>query len=193
MLFRSGEIIFGDTEIKDISLDSLRKNVSFVLQKSELFTGSVADNIRQGKEDATQKEIEEASKIAQAHNFITGFVNGYDTFVAEKGASLSGGQKQRISIARGLIKKPKILIFDDATSALDLSTEASLRKAMKENLEGVTIIMVAQRIASVINADNIAVIEDGRIVAFGNHETLMKTSEIYQDIYNSQMKEGADI
>lgn len=187
-----GEILFGDTEIKDISLDSLRNNISFVLQKSELFTGTIEDNIKQGKETATHEEVEKAAIIAQAHGFITSFTNGYETFVAEKGASLSGGQKQRISIARGLIKKPKILIFDDATSALDLSTEATLRKAMKENLEGVTVIMVAQRIASVMSADNIAVIDDGRICAFGTHETLLKTSEIYKDIYNSQMKEGAD-
>ncbi len=188
-----GEILFGDTEIKDISLDSLRSNISFVLQKSELFTGTISENIKQGKENATQEEIEAASKIAQAHDFISSFTNGYETFVAEKGASLSGGQKQRISIARGLIKKPKILIFDDATSALDLSTEAKLRKAMSEALEGVTVIMVAQRIASVMSADNIAVIDDGKIAAFGTHETLMKTSEIYKDIYNSQMKDGGDV
>lgn len=188
-----GEIFFGDTEIKDIDLYSLRKNISFVLQKSELFTGTIADNILQGKDDATAEEIENAAKIAQAHNFISSFDNGYNTFVAEKGASLSGGQKQRISIARGLIKKPKVLIFDDATSALDLSTEASLRKAMKENLEGITVIMVAQRIASVMSADNIAVIDDGKIVACGTHDSLMKESEIYRDIYNSQIKEGADL
>lgn len=188
-----GEILFGDTEIKNICLESLRSNVSFVLQKSELFTGTIADNIRQGKEDATQEEIEAYAKIAQADGFISDFANGYETFVAEKGASLSGGQKQRISIARGLIKNPKVLIFDDATSALDLSTEAALRNAMKENLKGVTVIMVAQRIASVMSADNIAVIDGGRIVAIGNHETLMKTSEIYRDIYNSQIKEGADV
>jgi len=188
----NGEILFGDEEIKNISLDSLRENISFVLQKSELFTGTISENIKQGKDNATDEEIENASKIAQAHEFISGFANGYETFVAEKGASLSGGQKQRISIARGLIKKPKILVFDDATSALDLSTEAALRKAMNENLEGVTVIMVAQRIASVMSADNIAVIDDGKIAAFGNHETLIKTSDIYKDIYNSQMKEGDD-
>ncbi len=184
-----GEILFGDTEIKDISLETLRKNISFVLQKSELFSGSIADNIKQGKEDATDKEIETAATIAQAHEFISNFPNGYDTYVAEKGASLSGGQKQRISIARGIIRNPKILIFDDATSALDLSTETALRNAMSEELKNVTVIMVAQRIASVMSADNIAVLDKGHIVAFGNHESLMKTSSIYRDIYNSQIKE----
>ena len=145
-----------------------------------------------GKKDAKDEEMIEASKIAQAHEFISGFENGYDTVVAEKGASLSGGQKQRISIARALIRKPEILIFDDSTSALDLKTEANLYKSLNEAMSDTTVIIIAQRVASVKNADKILILNDGIIEAFGPHEELIKTSETYIDIYNSQLKRGDD-
>jgi ATP-binding cassette subfamily B protein len=163
-----------------------------VLQKAELFSGTIKDNIGWGKKDASMEKIIEASKIAQAHDFISGFENGYDTIVAEKGASLSGGQKQRISIARALIRKPEILIFDDSTSALDLKTEANLYKDLNEKMSDTTVIIIAQRVASVRNADKILIINDGIIEAFGPHEELINTSETYIEIYNSQLKRGDD-
>ena len=143
-------------------------------------------------ETATDEEVKTAAKIAQAEEFIDGFNDGYDTMISEKGASLSGGQKQRMAIARAIIKKPEILIFDDSTSALDLSTEAKLHKALRENLSGVTVIMIAQRIASVMRADKIAVLENGSICAFGTHKELMESSSVYRDIYYSQMKQGEE-
>ena len=158
------------------------------MQKSELFSGTVSENIRWGKADATDEEIKQAATIAQADGFIMGFNDGYDTYIAEKGASLSGGQKQRMSIARALVRKPEIIILDDATSALDLATEARLRHALRENLKDSTVIMIAQRIASVREADRIAVIENGTIKDCASHDELMRTSETYRDIYNSQMK-----
>ena len=145
-----------------------------------------------GKEDATLEEVEYAAKIAQADSFIKSFNEGYDTFVAEKGASLSGGQKQRISISRALIKKPEILIFDDSTSALDLQTEANLYKAINESLKDMTIITIAQRVASVRNADKIVVLNDGEIASIGSHDELINTCPIYQEIYNSQLKKDGE-
>ncbi|MBE6613158.1 MAG: ABC transporter ATP-binding protein, partial [Ruminococcaceae bacterium] len=168
--------------------DTLRHKIAFVLQKTELFSGTVADNIRWGRPDASDEEVVEAAKIAQADDFIMGFNDDYQTMIAEKGASLSGGQKQRIAIARAIIRKPEILIFDDSTSALDLGTEARLHKALREHIKDTTVIMIAQRIASIKGCDRIAVIENGTIVAFDTHDNLMKTSETYRDIYDSQMK-----
>ncbi|MBR7136489.1 MAG: ATP-binding cassette domain-containing protein, partial [Clostridia bacterium] len=150
------------------------------------FSGSVTENIRWGKEDATQEEVVAAAKIAQADEFVSKLPDGYDTIIGEKGASLSGGQKQRLSIARALVRKPDILIFDDSTSALDLGTEARLQAALRENLRGTTVIMIAQRIASVRNADRILVLENGVIAAEGKHEELLETSELYRDIFASQ-------
>jgi len=141
----------------------------------------------------TDAELREAAEIAQADEFITGFAAGYDTMIAEKGASLSGGQKQRLSIARALLKKPDVLIFDDSMSALDLATSAKLQAALREKLGTLTVITIAQRVASVMNADRILVLDGGTIAAEGNHESLMKTSEIYQDIYHSQLKRGEEI
>lgn len=181
-----GEVLVDGVNVKEYDLHELRSKIAFVLQKSELFSGTVEENIRWGKETATREEVINAAKIAQAHDFIEGFNEGYDTVIAEKGASLSGGQKQRIAIARALIRKPEILIFDDSTSALDLATEARLRQALHDNMRDTTVIMIAQRIASIKNADKIAVIENGKITAFGTHDELMKTSEAYKDIYASQ-------
>ena len=186
-----GEVSVNGVPVKEYELSSLRSGISYVMQKSELFSGTIAENIRWGKADATDAEVAEAAKIAQAEEFINGFAEGYDTYIAEKGASLSGGQKQRMSIARALVRRPEIIILDDATSALDLATEAKLRKALRENLKDATVIMIAQRIASVKEADRIVVIENGTIKDCGSHEELMRTSETYRDIYNSQMK-GSD-
>lgn len=187
-----GDVLVDGVNVKDYDVDTLRSKIGVVLQKSELFSGTVAENIRWGCETATDEEVKTAARIAQAEEFINGFNDGYDTMISEKGASLSGGQKQRMAIARAIIKKPEILIFDDSTSALDLSTEAKLHKALRENLSGVTVIMIAQRIASVMRADKIAVLENGSICAFGTHKELMETSDVYRDIYYSQMKQGEE-
>ena len=186
-----GEVSVNGVPVKEYELSSLRSGISYVMQKSELFSGTIAENIRWGKADATDEEVAEAARIAQAEDFVNGFADKYDTYIAEKGASLSGGQKQRMSIARALVRRPEIIILDDATSALDLATEARLRKALRENLKDATVIMIAQRIASVKEADRIAVIENGTIKDCGSHDELMRTSETYRDIYNSQMN-GAD-
>lgn len=188
-----GDVLVDGVNVKDYDVDTLRSKIGVVLQKSELFSGTVAENIRWGCETATDEEVKTAAKIAQAEEFINGFNDGYNTMISEKGASLSGGQKQRMAIARAIIKKPEILIFDDSTSALDLSTEAKLHKALRENLSGVTVIMIAQRIASVMRADKIAVLENGSICAFGTHKELMETSDVYRDIYYSQMKQGEEV
>ena len=187
-----GDVLVDGVNVKDYDVDTLRSKIGVVLQKSELFSGTVAENIRWGCETATDEEVKTAAGIAQAEEFINGFNDGYDTMISEKGASLSGGQKQRMAIARAIIKKPEILIFDDSTSALDLSTEAKLHKALRENLSGVTVIMIAQRIASVMRADKIAVLENGSICAFGTHKELMESSSVYRDIYYSQMKQGEE-
>ncbi len=183
-----GEVLIDGVNVRDYDLEALRKKFGFVLQKAELFSGSIADNIRWGNDDATDEEVAAAAETAQAAEFINSFGEGYNTYVTEKGTSLSGGQKQRVSIARAIVRRPEILIFDDSTSALDLTTEAKLQRALRENLRGSTIIMIAQRIASVKNADRIAVIEHGEVTAFAPHDELMKTSETYRDIYNSQIK-----
>lgn len=188
----NGDVLVDGVNVKDYDVDTLRSKIGVVLQKSELFSGTVAENIRWGCETATDEEVKTAARIAQAEEFIDGFNDGYDTMISEKGASLSGGQKQRMAIARAIIKKPEILIFDDSTSALDLSTEAKLHKALRENLSGVTVIMIAQRIASVMRADKIAVLENGSICAFGTHKELMESSSVYRDIYYSQMKQGEE-
>ncbi len=185
-----GKIFIDGKDIRDFTIESLRENISVVLQKSELFSGSIKENIRWGKEEATDEEVQEAARIAQAEEFINKFQEGYDSQAGEKGTALSGGQKQRICIARAIVRKPRILIFDDSTSALDLTTEAKLRKALKENLKGTTVIMIAQRVASVKDADKIAVIDKGQLVAYDCHDKLMESCPVYIDIYNSQNKGG---
>ncbi len=188
-----GEISINGTPIKEHELTELRSKISYVLQKSELFSDTISGNIRWGKSDATQEELISAAQTAQADGFISSFGDGYDTFIAEKGASLSGGQKQRMSIARALVRKPEILILDDATSALDLATEAKLQRSLREELADTTVILIAQRIASVRDADRIAIIEDGTINDIGTHDELMRSSRTYRDIYASQNKEGGVI
>lgn len=187
-----GDVYVDGVNVKNWDLQSLRQRISFVLQKSELFSGTVRDNIRWGKEDATDEEIAKAAEIAQASEFIHSLPGGFDGYIAEKGASLSGGQKQRMAIARAVVRKPAIIIFDDSTSALDLGTEAKLQTALREHLKDTTVIMIAQRIASVMRADRIAVIDNGTIVACDTHKNLMKTCSTYQDIYASQMRNGGE-
>ncbi len=187
-----GEVLVDGVNVRDYRLDDLRSRIGFVLQKSELFSETIEENIRWGDPEASDEEVRRAAEIAQADEFISGFTDGYKDMITEKGSSLSGGQKQRLSIARAIVKHPEILIFDDSMSALDLTTDAKLQKALREKLVGTTVIMIAQRVASVMRADKIAVIDNGRIAAFDNHENLMKTCEVYRDIYNSQMREGAE-
>ena len=189
----SGEILIDGVNVKDYKLTDLRDKIAIVLQKSELFAVSIAENILWGNPNASMEDVIEAAKIAQAHDYIMDKEYGYHELVEQKGTSLSGGQKQRLSIARAIIKKPSILIFDDSTSALDLLTESKLYKALNEKLAKTTKIVVAQRIATAKNADRIIVLDNAKIVAFDTHEKLMESSPIYQDIYNSQLKrEGED-
>ena len=183
-----GHVYVDGIDVKEWDLHELRSRIGFVLQKSELFSGTVDENIRWGKKEATDEEIVDAAKIAQADEFVSAMSEGYSSYVAERGASLSGGQKQRIAISRAVLRRPEIIVFDDSTSALDLGTEAKLRQALNTEFADTTIVMIAQRIASVMHADRIAVIEDGRITAFDNHDALMQTSATYRDIYSSQMK-----
>ena len=186
-----GSVYIDGLDVKEYDLAALRGKIGYVMQKSELFTDTVANNIRWGKPEASMEEVIEAAQTAQAADFVEGFSEQYETLIAEKGASLSGGQKQRISIARAMIRKPSIMILDDSTSALDLATESKLQRALKEKLDDTTIIMIAQRIASVRQADRIAVLEEGTILHCGTHEELLEKSETYRDIYDSQMKSGA--
>jgi len=187
-----GEVLVDGVNVKDYNQYELRNKISVALQKAELFAGSIKDNILWGDSNASDDDVKLAAEISQAKEAIDAKEHGFDEYVEEKGTSLSGGQKQRISIARAIVKKPEILIFDDATSALDLVTEAKLYKAMKQYINDTTRIVVAQRVATAKNADKIIVMDQGTIVAFDTHENLLKNCPIYQDIYDSQLKrEGA--
>ncbi len=188
----AGEILFDGVNVKDYSVAELRRRIAIVLQKAELYSRSLTENIQFGKPDASQIEIRTAAEVAQAHDFISDMPDGYDSIVTEGGHSLSGGQKQRISISRAVLKDAEILILDDSTSALDLKTEASLYNALRKSKPRLTKLIIAQRIASVRNADHIAVLENGRIAAFGTHNELLRTSPIYQDIYHSQVREEGE-
>ena len=184
----AGEVLVDGVNVKDCKLDELRKKVGIVLQKSELFSGTVEDNIKWGDKNATHEEVISAAQAAQADEFIQKIPAGYEGIIAEKGASLSGGQKQRLSISRAVLKKPEILILDDSTSALDLGTEAKLRAEIDRKMNGTTLIIIAQRIQSVKSCDRIAVLDHGKLCACDTHENLIKTCEVYQDIYASQVK-----
>lgn len=184
----AGEVLVDGINVKDCKLDELRKKVGIVLQKSELFSGTVEDNIKWGDKNATHEEVISAAQAAQADEFIQKIPAGYEGIIAEKGASLSGGQKQRLSISRAVLKKPEILILDDSTSALDLGTEAKLRAEIDRKMNGTTLIIIAQRIQSVKSCDRIAVLDHGKLCACDTHENLLKTCEVYQDIYASQVK-----
>ncbi len=183
----SGSVRIDDFDVRDIEEDSLLEHIGVVPQETILFSGTVRDNIRYGCPDASQEEVERAAKIAQAHDFIMRLPQGYDTPIEERGTNLSGGQKQRISIARAIITHPDILILDDSTSAVDVETETRIQTALADELKGSTVFVVAQRISTVLNADKIIVLDEGRIVAEGKHMELLKTSPIYKEIYDSQL------
>lgn len=183
----SGSVRIDGTDVKEIPIEHLRSHIAVVLQQSILFTGTIRDNIRFGKPDASQEEVEAAAKAAQAHDFIVNMPDGYNTQLGQRGVNLSGGQKQRISIARALLVRPTILILDDSTSAVDLGTESRIQKELKELMKYSTSLLIAQRISSVLDADKILVLEDGRIVAEGTHDELIRNSPVYQDIYKSQL------
>ncbi len=183
-----GEVLVGGRNVKDYKLKTLRSSVAMVLQKNVLFSGTIKDNLRWGNAQATDQEIEESCRAACAHDFITGFPNGYETELGQGGVNVSGGQKQRLCIARALLCKPKILILDDSTSAVDTATDASIRDALKTALKGSTKIIIAQRITSVCEADRIIVMDDGSISDIGTHKELLERNEIYREVYNSQQK-----
>ena len=185
-----GSLKVGGVDVRKYDLEVLRDNVAMVLQKNVLFSGSIKENLRWGNPNATDEEMIHACKLACAHDFIESFPDGYDTHIEQGGKNVSGGQKQRLCIARALLKKPKILILDDSTSAVDTATDASIRKAFREHIPGTTKLIIAQRIASVQDADMIVVLDNGMISAVGNHDSLMQTSSIYQEVYNSQQKGG---
>ncbi|MCR4591032.1 MAG: ABC transporter ATP-binding protein/permease [Lachnospiraceae bacterium] len=182
----SGSVRVGGRDVREYDLTALRNNVSHVLQKNVLFAGSILDNLRWGKADATIDECREACALACADEFIEKFPQKYDTMIEQGGSNLSGGQRQRLCIARALLKKPKILILDDSTSAVDTATDAKIRSGFREAIPGVTKLIIAQRISSVMDADRIIVLDEGRISGFGNHEELMAVNEIYRDVYESQ-------
>lgn len=186
-----GDLKVGGINVKDYDLESLRKEVACVLQKNVLFSGTITENIRWGDENASQKEVERVCKLAQADEFIQKFPKKYDTYIEEGGTNVSGGQKQRLCIARALLRKPKILILDDSTSAVDTKTDSLIQKAFKEEIPDTTKIIIAQRISSVENCDRIIVIYHGEVNGIGTHEELLKTNEIYKEIYDSQTK-GSD-
>jgi len=183
----SGSVLVGGVDVRDHDLDSLRRSIGIVLQETILFTGTIRDNIRYGKPDATDEEVIAAAKAAQAHDFISQLPSGYDTMLGQRGVNLSGGQKQRLAIARALILQPPILILDDSTSALDMGTESRLQRALAELMRGRTSILIAQRISSVMDADKIFVMDQGRLVDSGTHAELLASSKIYQEIYESQL------
>ncbi len=186
----AGAVKVGGRDVREYDIESLREQVAMVLQKNVLFSGTIKENLRWGDENATDEELIHACKVACAHDFIMGFEDGYDTHIDQGGSNVSGGQKQRLCIARALLKKPKILILDDSTSAVDMKTDAMIRKAFREELPDTTKIIIAQRIASVQGADRIIVMDDGRIDSIGTHEQLMKSSLIYREVYESQNKGG---
>ena len=181
-----GSVKVDGTDVRELPLYTLRESVAMVLQKNTLFSGTIAENLRWGNENASDEDIMVAAEIAQAHGFVSGFEEGYETELSQGGTNLSGGQRQRLCIARALLKKPKILILDDSTSAVDTATDASIRRAFREKLTGTTKLIIAQRINSVIDADKIVVLDEGKIVGCGNHEELMKNCKVYQEIYWSQ-------
>ncbi len=187
-----GSVTVGGIDVRRYDLQTLRHNVAMVLQKNTLFSGTIKDNLRWGNPDATDEELVHACKLAQADDFIRAFPDGYETHIEQGGTNVSGGQKQRLCIARAILRKPKILILDDSTSAVDTKTDALIRKAFREEIPDTTKIIIAQRISSVMDADQIIVMDNGRINACGTHEELMATNEIYREVYESQQKGGLE-
>ena len=188
----SGQLLLGGVDVRKYDLDVLRNAVAMVLQKNELFSGTIKENLRWGNESATDEEIEETCRLACADEFIQSFPDKYDTYIEQGGANVSGGQKQRLCIARALLKKPKVLILDDSTSAVDTKTDASIQKSFAEFIPDTTKIIIAQRVSSVQHADRIVVMDDGKIAACGKHDELLKTCDIYREVYESQKKGDSD-
>jgi ATP-binding cassette, subfamily B, multidrug efflux pump len=188
-----GRVTLDGIDVRDMPLEDLRGQIGMALQETVLFTGTIRDNIRYGRPDATDEEVVAAAIVAQAHAFISGFPEGYDTMVGQRGVNLSGGQKQRIAIARALLVRPRVLILDDSTSAVDVDTEAQLEEAMRRAMQGTTSVVIAQRISTALTADRIVVLENGQVAATGTHDELMQSSPIYQDIYTSQLGNGGSI
>ncbi len=183
-----GEVKVGGVNVKQYEMSALRNQVAVVLQKNVLFSGTIKENLKWGNKDASDEQIIEACKKAQAHNFIMSFPNGYETYIEQGGVNVSGGQKQRLCIARALLKSPKIIILDDSTSAVDMKTDAAIRDTFKNDLQDITKIIVGQRISSIENADRILVLDNGQISGFDTHENLLKNNLIYQEVYNTQVK-----
>ena len=187
-----GCVKVGGVDVRNYDLQTLRHNVAMVLQKNTLFSGTIKENLRWGNPDATDEELVHACRLAQADDFIRTFPDGYDTYIEQGGTNVSGGQKQRLCIARAILRKPKILILDDSTSAVDTKTDALIRQAFREEIPNTTKIIIAQRISSVMNADQIVVMDNGRINACGTHEELLANNEIYREVYESQQKGGLE-
>ena len=187
-----GSVRVGGVDVRDYDLEALRNQVAVVLQKNVLFSGTILDNLRWGKEDATEEECREAARLACADEFIDRFPDGYNTWIEQGGSNVSGGQKQRLCIARALLKSPKVLILDDSTSAVDTATDAKIREAFARQIPGTTKIIIAQRVSSVQNADRILVLDNGAVSGFDTHENLLKTNRIYQEIYEAQTQGGGD-
>ena len=188
----SGEVLVDGKNVRDYSLYNLRESVGMVLQKNVLFSGTIEENLRWGNEDASDEDVRAAAHVAQADKFVSSFPDGYGTVLDQGGTNVSGGQKQRLCIARSLLKKPKILILDDSTSAVDTATEAMIRKSFREELSDSTKIIIAQRISSVADADTIIVMNDGKITGMGTHDELLASNTEYQEIYYSQNEKEAD-
>ena len=186
-----GEVLVGGVNVKRYDLESLRNAVAVVLQKNVLFSGTIAENLRWGNRNATQEQLEEACRLAQADEFIRSFPDGYDTYIEQGGTNVSGGQKQRLCIARALLKQPKVLILDDSTSAVDTKTDALIRQGMKKYIPETTKIIIAQRISSVQDADKIIVMDQGTINGIGTHEELLKNNAIYREVYDIQNRISA--
>jgi len=187
-----GVVKVGGVDVREYDIHALRDAVSMVLQKNTLFSGTIKDNLRWGNPNATDEEMEHACRLACAHDFVAAFPDGYDTHIEQGGTNVSGGQKQRLCIARAILKKPKILILDDSTSAVDTRTDAMIRKAFKEEIPNTTKLIIAQRVASVQEADLILVLDGGKVAAAGKHDELLQTSEIYREVYESQVKGGEE-
>ena len=190
---REGRVLVGGQDVRDYDVEALREEVAMVLQKNELFSGTIKENLRWGDENATNQDIERVCRLAQADGFIQGFPEKYDTYIEQGGSNVSGGQKQRLCIARALLKKPKILILDDSTSAVDTHTDALIREAFREEIPDTTKLIIAQRVASVQDADQIVVMDGGKIADVGSHQELLERCAIYREVYESQQKgESAD-
>jgi ATP-binding cassette subfamily B protein len=185
----SGSVLVDGVDVREMSQESLRERIGFVPQQALVFTGTIAENIRYGKDDATDEEVRRAAETAQSMEFISEMPDGFDSVISQGGTNLSGGQKQRLAIARALVRRPEIYIFDDSFSALDFKTDAKLRMALRRETSAATMIIVAQRVSTVLDADKIVVLDEGEIVGMGTHRELLKTSQVYREIVASQLSE----